>query len=142
MPTHRVPHSSDARGVTPQQVLARSGPRLQLEIRALRRDWAGSPVTVWALIDTGAAESCIDEALAGTLGLKLIDWSGMTGIGGPAEHPVYMAELRAPALAWSLKDRLYGVRIDGEPPVILGRDFLASCVLIYDGPGGSITICA
>ena len=47
--------------------------------------------TVEALIDTGAAQSCINVKLAESLGLPLVDTIEMGGVGGSGTHNLCIA---------------------------------------------------
>ena len=53
-----------------------------------------------ALVDTGATISCIDDELAKSLALPLVDRQQVSGIGGKHECNVYLAHIVAPTLAW------------------------------------------
>jgi Aspartyl protease len=53
---------------------------------------------VAALIDTGARESCIDDALAKELQLPLIDQADGSGIGGTNKFDLYLGHIRIAAL--------------------------------------------
>jgi hypothetical protein len=56
------------------------------------------PQLVPALIDTGAQQSMIDEALATQLGLPLINQQPVSGVGGAHTANVYLAHLVIPVL--------------------------------------------
>lgn len=102
-----------------------------------------SPETTWALIDTGAAESCIDSELAQRLGLPVIDKMIISGSNGSHTHDVYLAHINIFGLEFSQFGRFAGVHLaDGQQPhgVLLGRTFLRAVMLIYDGIRGQITL--
>lgn len=99
--------------------------------------------TVHALVDTGACQSCIDIDLATKLKLPVVDVQNIAGAGGAAQHDVYMAMVQIPALNFHQRGRFTGVKLqDGGQvhQVLLGRTFLESCILIYDGVKGQVTI--
>jgi hypothetical protein len=53
---------------------------------------------LWALVDTGATESCIDNDLANKLGLPVVDRRHIGGVSGLKEVNMYMAHIhRMPA---------------------------------------------
>jgi hypothetical protein len=96
-----------------------------------------------ALIDSGATESCIDEMLAISLKLPLIDKIMMGGVAGAKEHNVYLAALNMPAIGRSQYGRFAAVDLAGGGQlfrVLLGRTFLADVIHIYDGLRGQVTV--
>lgn len=104
---------------------------------------AGPPGTeTWALIDTGASISCIDEGLALTLGLLVVDQRTVHGVAGPQIHNVYLLHCTVPALGMVVLGGFVGVTLGANTGAIIGRDFLARTIFIYDGPGGQITVCS
>ena len=106
-----------------------------------------SPVSGVALIDTGATQTLVHEP---TVQLLRIDPVGKRGVVGPNGHRskcnVYPVMLRFPVQKeWTVtvSHAIGGQpgQILTKPPqdllVLLGRDFLASCILIWNGKGGS-----
>jgi predicted aspartyl protease len=96
-----------------------------------------------ALVDTGSTESCIDDALAQELNLPLVDRAHVAGVGGAHEVSVYLAQVHVPRLNFTVYGRFAGVhlRVGGQlHRAILGRTFLRSMILIYDGRDGSVRI--
>ena len=59
-----------------------------------------SPVR--ALVDSGAVESCIDSALAMNLNLPIVDRRMISGVHGPREVNVHLAQIYIPSLAFTL----------------------------------------
>jgi hypothetical protein len=98
---------------------------------------------VEALIDTGAADSAIDEELAKELQLPLIDHQDGSGIGGKERFDIYLGYIRIAALGWFQYGRFMGVRLKaGNQPhqALLGRTLLRDMVLVYDGRDGSVRL--
>ena len=96
-----------------------------------------------ALIDTGATFSCIDDALAQSLGLPLVDRHMFWGINGECELNVYLAHIVVPALSFFQHGVFFGcsiVQISGVHRAVLGRTLLQNMMLIYDGRTGSVRI--
>jgi hypothetical protein len=109
------------------------------------------PIQVTALLDTGAECSCVDPAIIQRLG---VNQSGFGMVGAPAAggtvgsiryevgftvvHPSGDAKLNyvVPTLDVHELDDLSHFGIDA----LIGRDVLASCVVVYDGPAGSVTL--
>jgi hypothetical protein len=110
------------------------------------------PVPVLALIDTGAQATAVDPAaLTAVIGLGIqptrfvfVNLSG-AGTQPSAEYAVGLAV--GPTATG--KKPIFAVRSqlviaqDLAPlgyQAIIGRDLLAQCLLIYDGPGNSVTL--
>jgi predicted aspartyl protease len=98
----------------------------------------------FALIDTGATLTCIDDALAQELGLPVIDRQTCSGIGGSHDLDVYAAQIIAPGLGGlSQFGRFAGVKLaDGGQAhkVLIGRSFLQSLIMVYDGRTGRVQL--
>lgn len=62
-------------------------------------DRASLPSTqFFALVDTGASESCIDSAVAMELGLPVVDREMVAGVHGAAPANVHLAHIYIPAM--------------------------------------------
>lgn len=102
-----------------------------------------SPAPVPALIDTGAMESCIDIDLANKLQLPIVDKAIISGAGGKVTVPVFMAQIFVPTLGQTQYGRFAGVHLAAGGQhhcALLGRTFLRSSILFYDGRSGQVTI--
>lgn len=113
---------------------------------------ATPPLTVQALLDTGAHCTCVDTSLRKALGLRpyRIRNVGSPGSGSPIScyqykialvvlHPSGSSQdnLIVPALAvLELHVANMGLPIE----VLIGCDVLAACRLCYDGPQGIFTL--
>ena len=98
---------------------------------------------MWALVDTGAGVSCIDDQLAVRLGLPAIDKRDIAGIGGRQTATIYLAQVHVPALTYTIYGAFAGVDLVGGGQVhqaLLGRSFLRRFTMTYDGPTGGVTI--
>ena len=98
-----------------------------------------------ALIDTGAAESCIDEDLATELGLPLVDRQTCSGVGGEHELNIYLGHIRIPGLNQIQWGRFTGAKLaSGRQPhrALIGRAQLNGMILVYDGRTGVVTLSA
>lgn len=133
---------------TPTDLLARLGPTLLVDIGLKSRAPAGQPpelalTGVRALIDTGAGGDCIDDELARQLRLPVTDEGEISGVGGKHQAFVYTARLWVPQLQRLLFQPFTGVKLqEGEQwhRVILGRSFLRTHRLTYDGPTGQVEL--
>jgi hypothetical protein len=95
------------------------------------------------LLDTGAGESCIDDALAGEIGLPIVDRVIVSGIGGRTEVNVYLAHLIIPLLGYVQWGRFSGVLLkDGGHlhRALIGRTLLRDVLLVYDGQDGRVKV--
>ena len=142
----------------------RTGLRVQVRITLNRADLLAlrharrpvpQPVVVTALIDTGAERSCVDPAVAARAGLPLYGF-GLTAapgtslppipaLGGATAntihqaslsiiHPARQGDLIVPEIiVQTMPLRAFGIE------AVIGRDVLASCVLVYNGSTGSAT---
>ncbi len=53
---------------------------------------------LWALVDTGATESCIDSDLAAKLQLPVVDQRRVAGVGGSKEVSMHPGHIHVPGL--------------------------------------------
>jgi len=98
---------------------------------------------LWALVDTGATESHIDEALAKSLGLPLVDKRSYAGTGGLRPADVYLAQIHIPNLSFTLYGEFAGVDLFGggqQHRALIGRTFLRNFTMIYEGITGTVTL--
>jgi hypothetical protein len=115
------------------------------------------PISVLALLDTGAERTCVDPTVVTRLGLP---FSG-TGLMGAPGVGVGPAVLGGSILGASYEAGLVILHPVTKPPsnlvvhelvvdelplanfgieAVIGRDVLALCILVYDGPAGSVTL--
>jgi predicted aspartyl protease len=96
----------------------------------------------WALIDTGATNTCIDEQAARELGLPVIDVGRMTS----ATHAhqtcnIYPVQIVIPGTLALNSPRTVGAALASQDLLVLiGRDVLSKCNLFYNGPAGQFTL--
>ena len=127
------------------QLLITYGPTVQVTVGhyAPETDPSRPSKAVYALVDTGASESCIDSALAAELGLPAIDTARIAGVGGGSVHDVFLAHITIPQLEIVQYGRFTGVNLRAggqEHAVLLGRTFLVNTLMIYDGLRAQVTI--
>ena len=138
--------------VPPEMALQHMGPRLQLTLAPLEEhakataDRGGTipqPVSGFALIDTGASNTCVDRDAAERAGLAIVDSGPMTSATHEAEIvPIYAGKLDIAGLPNNvITHRAYGANLASQGLIaLIGRDALKSCVLIYNGPDGSFSL--
>jgi hypothetical protein len=96
-----------------------------------------------ALIDTGAAISCIDDYLARSLDLPVIDHGTVSGIAGATPVNFYLALVYVPDLDDTIVGPFAGVHLAAGGQVhrvLLGRTFLSGMVFQYDGKTGNLRL--
>jgi predicted aspartyl protease len=101
------------------------------------------PKTGWALIDTGASVTCIDEQAAKDLNLPAIDVVPMASASHhQTQQNVYPVQILIPGLRFNLQaPRAVGAALQAQGLLVLiGRDVLQMCTLFYNGPSGQITL--
>jgi predicted aspartyl protease len=98
---------------------------------------------VWALVDTGAAASCIDDQLANNLGLPVIDQKPISGTIGSHTANIYLAQVNVPALQRTIYGPFAGVHLVAggqRHAALIGRTFLRYFKMTYNGLTGDVTI--
>ena len=149
MPTVRIGFE-DIRGVLGRDLLTTNGPTLHVHIgfdRTYSDDRTGRPnipdAPLPALVDTGAARSCIDSNLALGLNLPVVDRQMISSPHGVGAVSVHLAQIYVPGLELVVNGRFAGAHLTagGQPYfALLGRDFLENFTMIYEGRTGSATI--
>lgn len=102
------------------------------------------PTARWpALVDTGASASCIDAALAQSLGLPLSGRDNVAGVGGISPVDRYLAQIYIPSLNWTIYGTFSGAYLSagGQPhQALIGRDFLKNFRMTYEGRTGEVIL--
>ena len=98
---------------------------------------------VQALVDTGAGECCIDSALAASLHLPIVDRRKVSGVTGAMEVNMHLAQVYVPSLHHTIYGLFSGVHLTAggqQHVVLIGRTFLRSFVMTYEGNTGTVTL--
>lgn len=96
-----------------------------------------------ALVDTGAAVSCIDSMLAAQLKLPIIDRNLISGSQGAHVVNVHLAQVFVPPLNFWFYGRFAGVHLAAGGQwhrALLGRDFLMHFTMTYEGCTGTVVV--
>lgn len=135
----------DSGGKPDHAALIEFGPSLEVVVSPfvdpVQRPTEGH--TTHALVDTGATQSCIDIQMAESLGLPVVDYVMIAGATGASRHPLFAANVAIPSLEIFQFGAFAGVDLTaGEQPhrVLLGRTFLQSTIMIYDGVRAQVTL--
>jgi predicted aspartyl protease len=98
---------------------------------------------LWALVDTGAGECCIDTDLAKKLALPVVDRRKIAGAGGLKEVDVYMAHIHVPSLQFTMYGVFAGVDLQAGGQrhfALIGRTFLRHFTMVYEGTTGTVSL--
>ena len=101
------------------------------------------PRLVPAMIDTGAWATCIDSALAASLGLPVADTAVVAGVHGADLVEVYLAQMQVPDLGVMCQGRFRAAHLSAGGQyhrALIGRDFLRHYAMIYDGRTGAVRL--
>ncbi len=102
-----------------------------------------APVAGLALIDSGATSTCIDETIAQQLNLPAIDVVTIaSATHASVQQSVYPIKVEVVGLPIAINaPRAIGAPLQSQGIlVLLGRDVLQHCVLVYNGPAGSFSL--
>jgi predicted aspartyl protease len=138
-------------GVSGGELLVNFGPTLLVDIGFDEKfdpgDFTKKPKPslkgVYALVDTGATESCIDNLLAAQLNLPIVDRRSIAGVGGEHVVNVYIAQIHVPSLKFTAYGAFAGVELKAggqAHSALIGRTFLRNFRMSYDGISGTVTI--
>jgi predicted aspartyl protease len=100
----------------------------------------GREIMLDALIDTASQMTFVESTyLQGWAPLLLVAPARFAGAGGQFSSGIFLAEVEIPGL--NLRE-LTGIVLDdlGGRQAILGRNQLRNCVLVYDGPKGTVQL--
>ena len=96
-----------------------------------------------ALVDSGAQESCIDKTLARELRLSAGDRRTISGSAGEHDADFFLCQFHCPHLQFTQWGLFAGVDLAGGGQIhraLIGRTFLNSFIMIYDGLRGQVTL--
>ena len=138
-------------GVPPSAVLAGAGPLLQVAIAVtpehaaqLSKDGKEppKPISGYALIDTGASITAVDEGVCQKLGLPSTGVVSMTHAGGDETRSCYPIQLLFPGtpIPPLTNPRVVSCRMGGNYLLLFGRDLLSGIRMVYNDPAGRIEL--
>ncbi len=107
-----------------------------------------APIVGRTLIDTGASHSAFDAKVLASLGISPTGVTVSNTAGGPQKQDTYWIQMTVPSHSYTAElTKVAGVdlsgqkTITGEPIIgLLGRDFLSSFILVYNGQMGQFTL--
>lgn len=98
---------------------------------------------IHALVDTGSAQTCIDNVLAAQLGLPILDKWPISGVHGKHLSNIYIAQIHVPALKFTIHGQFAGVDLAAGGQihkVLIGRTFLQHFTMVYEGITGAVAL--
>ena len=134
----------DGSGLPDRDALLRHGPSIDIHVAPLARHGGpalGAP-PAGALIDTGTRHDCIDAAFAERLRLPVVDTVEVLTPTGHHTIAVFAAFVAVPRLGLQRFGSFVGIdftHAGGPHRVVLGRSFLDSVIMIYDGLRAQVT---
>jgi len=136
--------------LSPALALRQRGPVVQVSVtieQSAGRAWANRGKAPpqhrigLALIDTGASNTCIDDALARELGLPVVDVGSLSSATHAEQQcNVYPVEITLPTVVLN-SPRTLGASLAPQGLIaLIGRDVLQNCLFFYNGPVEQITL--
>lgn len=106
-------------------------------------DEVPKPISGFALLDTGASHTCIDDDIAKTLQLPAVDKVNMCSASHASTeqnvYPVHI-ELTGTGVEFDVNKAMGATLKPQGIDALIGRDVLQNCMLVYNGPTGQITL--
>jgi len=138
--------------ITPSNALTQRGPVVQVTVNVEQHiaqqllqegQVLPTPVSGLALLDTGATRTCIDETVAQSLHLPVIDVATIaSATHASTQQNVYPIQIEVSGLPIKINaPKAIGVPLSVQGLIVLiGRDVLQNCTLFYNGLTGSFTL--
>ena len=166
MPVYNAAYTAQPPGAPPHPhqpfpaALQAAGPVVPVQIEvpaalAAQLQQAGTPiptpVTGLALIDTGASISAVDAGVIQQLGVHQVGVAQIGGVGGVNPHSLFPCRFVFPGVGFPSIDftsivgaplvGIGGVQPQGQQTIALfGRDLLQLFILVYNGPGATVSL--
>lgn len=148
MPAQRVVFHIDALHGPLIPVSLRPEPERASLLRQMGRE-VPAQIQGWALVDTGARQTCIDDRIGHGLYQQVgvaQTYTPSTTDSEPHDAAVYYGFMTfpnspLPALEQTMLGMALGYEVQGGRVIaLLGRDWMAPLRMIYDGPGGCLEV--
>lgn len=130
-------------GMSPADELESTGAIVDVTITKPSAGGGGTPVTIKAMIDTGASISTIQDSVAQQAGLQQTGSTQLSGVGGVQTSPIYAASLAIPAFGVTVPAVEVASITNPFPGVemLVGRDILKQLArLDYRGGEGHFVL--
>lgn len=122
--------------------LRQDGMVVQITLTKPAAGGGGTPVTLNAMIDTGASISTIQDSVAQKAGLQQTGQTQLSGVGGTQMSAIYAASLAIPKFGVTV-DAVEVASVSQPFPgvdMLIGRDILANLELDYHGLQGEFAL--
>lgn len=122
--------------------LMQDGAIVQVTVTKPAAGGAGTPVTMNAMIDTGASITTLQDSVAQRAGLQQTGSTQLSGVGGVQISPIYAASLAIPEFGVTV-DAIEVASVQNPFPgveMLLGRDLLRNLSLEYHGLQGQFAL--
>lgn len=108
---------------------------------AERSEAAPPVVSGYAQIDTGASATCFDRSAAERAGLEIFSSKTVTSATGTEKVSIYAGRLEIAGFTSIVTRAALGMELDSLDLIaLIGRDVLANCILVYNGPENSFSL--
>lgn len=132
--------------LSPADNLLQNGAILQVSVSVpsayAQGGGTGQPMTLTAMIDSGASISCIMTDKAQAIGLPQVSQTQLGGVGGMTMAPVYGAALNLTQFGVNV-DPVQIAGVSNPLPgvdMLVGRDILKNLIFTYKGSEGAFTL--
>lgn len=131
--------TKDGAPIPPKQMLRDVGSRAPIILMPTN---SGTAVHGEALVDTGAAITCVDEQAARQAGLTVIGSGKVSSATHSNESvPIFAGKMEMTGVGQINLRQAYGVNIKDQGIVaLIGRDLLEAMILIYNGSEGTFSL--
>lgn len=121
------------------QQLAQNGAILNVEVSSPS---GGAPVTIKAMIDTGASITTIHSQIAESAGLQPVGQTQLSGVGGVQMSTIYAAAVTLPDYSVTMNPVQVASIPGGLPGIdmLIGRDMLMYMTMTYQGSQGAFQL--
>lgn len=122
--------------------LSENGAVVQVTLTKPAAGGGGTPVTLNAMIDTGASISTVQDAVAQRAGLPQTGQTQLSGVGGVQMSPIYAASIAIPQFGVTV-DAIEIASVQQPFPgvdMLIGRDILRNLNLDYHGLQGQFVL--
>ena len=138
MPTLNLQFRNEDAQAAPD-ALWHHGPLVEVSLAPIHQPEAA--ISGWALIDTGATQTCVDITKASEVGMSIVGSGRINSAAGETEVPLFAAVVHINELGRVTRPRCLGVNLAGQGIVaLIGRDLLRSGVMVYNGQTGAVSL--
>lgn len=131
----------DKKGNAAPDALQATGLLIEVELSPLHKSGQSAPIRGFALIDTGATQTCVDIGKARQAKMSVTGTGTLTSASGNTKVPLFGAMIDMKGIGKMTMSRCLGVNLSSfgnlKLIALVGRDVLQSGVLVYNGTNGT-----